>query len=119
MRMIVGLAIATALSGCATMDKAIVGFSPDEMFARLDRGLEGLKGHPAQGALDTLGYPDQQMVVAGDTVYTWRNEEFLTGANARPLNCVVKVAVRDGIVTTATFNGNAKACLTYANRFPA
>jgi hypothetical protein len=59
MRRLISLALGVfALGGCST-------------FSNIEKGLTALEGRPIQAAFDRLGYPDGQMMVGSETVYTW------------------------------------------------
>jgi hypothetical protein len=76
----------------------------------LFRELAKLKGKPKQRAFDRLGYPDRQMKIDAQTVYTWERRE------PDELTCTVKVIVRGNAITDTDYNGNRGACAYFARR---
>jgi hypothetical protein len=109
------IAVTVGLWGCATVDKAIVGYSPDEVHRAMKLGLGALNGRQQSAAIEVLGYPDETLRLGDDDVLIWRARPMFV--QGQELGCVIKVAVRAGVVRQAEYDGNAGPCRSYAGRF--
>jgi len=95
------------LCGCATY-----GASQ----ASLESNLRALIGQPVARAYDVLGLPRGKIEVDGGTVYTWSEEnvisgyDVLDGDETTPLSCSVRLMVETGVIRRYTWTGNAGAC---------
>jgi hypothetical protein len=124
--LVVGIALAApALSSC--------------VFQRLNEGLPRLMGRDIHEAINVLGYPSDQRVIAGDTVYTWStgatvpfpvtNYSTTTGINGAPfqmttatpgfvpmsLPCQIQLATNgEGRIINWRWQGNLGGCDPYA-----
>lgn len=87
----------------------------------INRGLTALKGQDASVAYAALGYPDSQIVVDGDTVSSWGNQQAaMLSTGPATLHCSLKLVIGpDHRVKSYNWNGNFGACRTYADRLNA
>jgi len=103
----------------------------------LQAGWPKLKGQPLQSAIDRWGYPEQEQVIAGAKVYTWRSSSpFIAEAPAQrttvtpygtassygsapvatTIGCTIKLSTNEaGIIQTMQYQGENMGCYRYAS----
>src|SRR5690349_23969356 len=86
---------ALLLAGCAS---GLTGFKS---------GMDGLIGQPSSVALQRLGYPERQEVIAGRTVYYYGTD------HEQGPSCAFKVITYNGMVEAWDGLGNAAGCSMY------
>lgn len=116
------------LSGCMSFDI-------------FEQAWPELKGKNIQVAIDHLGIPSGQYVVAGKNVYVWSTSESFTSLTASPsntvgtvgnasfsassmsympttsqLSCVVKISTDSGIIERMEYDGSNGTCFKYSER---
>lgn len=108
---------ALALTGCAS-------------FGTMDDGLTRLMGHDVHDAIDVIGYPTSQAVIAGDTVYDWYTSSsgvvYLTNTSGggtyvpQSWACDVRLAAgSDGRLKRWQWKGQRAACAPIINQLGA
>jgi len=126
------IALAAIPIGCST-------------FEDISKGLDHLVGRDINKAISILGYPDDERVIAGKTIYFWRNSRSSTStiptyststgyiggskfsasttgqsAVTTSLNCEIKIITgKSNKILTWEYNGNLGACRKYSKRLSA
>ena len=84
---------------------------------RIGAALDATNGQGADTAIETLGYPDDEKVIAGRKFFIWRASKSLhTPTGVIPLECVVRVVItEENTIDGWDIDGNAGACDIIAN----
>jgi hypothetical protein len=84
----------------------------------VDAGVATLKGKPIQYAIERIGMPATEQVIAGRKVYIW-GPRGTTDVPATDPYCTLKLVVNaDEIVTHVQYAGNLTACERYSKLAP-
>lgn len=98
MRACIPVLLATLLTGCAG--------------DTIKKSMASLVGQHVTVAVDKLGFPTSEQVIAGSKVYIWSTSFMIQGTSH---SCKIRAIVdAKEIITTWDFEGNERGCGAYA-----